>query len=265
MIYKSAPNFFIHMPAHLISLLREAAPVIVSLILIEGLLSVDNILAIAALAAGLPQNKRKSAMRLGLAGAYVWRGVALLGASVIVDHPWLKLLGALYLIHIMVSHFGEMPEADGEQKSLSTRTFFSTVLAIQFLDLSLSVDNVVTAVVMSPKLWVVCTGVGLGLLTLWIFASMSLRLVERFPILKHAAFLLVGYVGLLLIAEMAWHLHLNTLEKFYGIAFILAVSVWYSKSAVLRKILTPPLKLALWPMRFYEKSLSRAWGLVFGT
>ena len=42
-----------------------------------------------------------------------------------------------------------------------------------------------SAVAMTPKFWVVCTGVGLGLLTLWMFATMSLKLVERYPVLKH--------------------------------------------------------------------------------
>ena len=51
--------------------LREAAPIIGALIIIEGLLSVDNILAIAALASELPEKQRKVALRMGLAGAYL--------------------------------------------------------------------------------------------------------------------------------------------------------------------------------------------------
>lgn len=247
----------------LIPILREAAPVIFALILIEGLLSVDNILAIASLSSALPEAQRKKAMRLGLAGAYVWRGVALLGASFIVDNPWLKLLGALYLIHLMAMHFGDLAaetDDDPTTQPSAPRSFIGTVVAIQLLDLSLSVDNVVTAIIMSPKLWVIYTGVGLGLLTLWIFATISLKLVEQYPILKHTAFLLVGYVGFLLIAEMSWHFHLKPHEKFYGIALILGLSLWYSKSAAIRRLLEPLCKVSLIPMWLYEKTVSGVWG-----
>ena len=185
--------------------LREAAPVIVSLIIIEGLLSVDNMLAIAALASQLPENQKKTALRVGLAGAYVFRLVALFFAQFIMHNAWVKFLGAFYLIHLMAQHFSELAdEGDGAEATRVKKphTFWATVVAIQFMDLSLSVDDVVTAVAMSPMLWVVVTGVCLGLLTLWLFASVSLKLVERFPILQHTAFLLIGYVGVILLVEM---------------------------------------------------------------
>jgi predicted tellurium resistance membrane protein TerC len=41
--------------------------------------------------------------------------------------------------------------------------FIATIIAIEIMDLSLSVDNVVAAVAMSPKLWVVCLGVFIGI------------------------------------------------------------------------------------------------------
>ncbi len=163
---------------------------ILSLIVIEGLLSVDNILAIAALAANLPEHQRKLAVRLGLAGAYLYRGLALLFASYILEYEWVKFLGAFYLIHLMAGHFNDLAaetDDDPATHAATQRTFIGTIVSIQLMDLSLSVDNVIAAVAMSPKFWVVCTGVGLGLLTLWMFATLSLRLVERFPILKHTA------------------------------------------------------------------------------
>jgi predicted tellurium resistance membrane protein TerC len=60
------------------------------------------------------------------------------------------------------------------------------------MDLSLSVDNVVVAVAMSPKLWVVCTGVFIGILALRLVAGYCIQLIERYPILEHTAFVLIG-------------------------------------------------------------------------
>ena len=251
------------MPPDLLNQVREALPIIGSLIVIEGLLSADNILAIAALASELPEEKRKPAVRLGLAGAYVWRGIALLGAALIVKYWWVKLIGALYLIHLMLRHFGEAARQEelDETKRPHSPGFWATVFSIQILDLSLGVDNVVTAVVMSPKFWVICTGVGLGLLTLWMFATLSLTLVARYPVLKHAAFLLVGYVGVILIVEMASHLDLGTYGKAIGIVLILGLSLLYSRTPVLQAMFGPVLRLLRPVVEAYDTAFEKALSL----
>lgn len=250
------------MLAEIPPLLREAAPVIISLIIIEGLLSVDNMLAIATLAAQLPENQKKIALRTGLAGAYVFRGVALFFVGFIMANEWIKFLGAFYLIHLMAEHFSDFSAAnddDPEAIPHKARTFWSTVIAIQLMDLSLSVDNVVAAVAMSPKIWVVVTGVCLGLLALWMFATVSLKMVEKFPILQHTAFLLIGYVGFILLVEMtaeyAFHtkLDIGPVYKFNGIVIIMALSIWYSRNAALRKVCKPLFHVANVPMVLYAK------------
>ena len=242
-----------------LSALKEALPVIISLIVIEGLLSVDNILAIAALASQLPENQRKLAVRLGLGGAYIYRGLALLFASYILHYEWVKFVGAFYLIHLMAEHFSSCAEEDEQSGAhgAGTRTFVGTIIAIQLMDLSLSVDNVIAAVAMSPKFWVVCTGVGLGLLTLWMFATVSLKLVERYPILKHTAFLLIGYVGVILLIEMTaeyalhQHLHISAFQKFIGLGIIIILSLWYASSPPLQKFCAPIFKVCMVPIKLY--------------
>lgn len=250
------------MPADLLPQLHDAAPIIVSLIIIEGLLSVDNMLAIAALASNLPESQKRTALRLGLIGAYVFRAVALLFVSFIISNPWLKILGAAYLLHLMAQHFTDLEAETDEDPGThaAKHTFWGTVIAIQFMDLSLSVDNVVAAVAMSPnKLWVVYAGVFMGLFTLWLLAGVSLKLVERFPILAHAAFLLIGFVGASLLveilAELWWHVHLpfGPLQKFAGIVVILAAALAYASSEKLQKACVPLFKVIMLPMHGYAK------------
>lgn len=254
------PIFTFRMIAEILPALKEALPVIISLIVIEGLLSVDNILAIAALASQLPEHQRKLAVRLGLGGAYLYRGLALLFASWILEYEWVKFLGAFYLIHLMAEHFSSYAAETDEDpltKGARARTFLGTIVAIQLMDLSLSVDNVIAAVAMSPKFWVVCTGVGLGLLTLWMFATVSLKLVERFPILKHTAFLLIGYVGVILLVEMTaeyvyhQHIHITAFQKFLGLAVIIILTLWYARSEPVRKFFAPILKVSMAPIKVY--------------
>ncbi|HET6408241.1 MAG TPA: hypothetical protein VFG14_10210 [Chthoniobacteraceae bacterium] len=228
--------------------LAEAIPVILSLIVIEGLLSVDNALAIAAMASHLPGKQKLLALRLGIIGAYVFRGVALAFATVIIAHEWIKFVGAAYLIHLMCSHFAErhrQAEAsankDGEidPGAMAGKGLVATIAGIELMDLSLSVDNVVVAVAMSPKLWVVITGVFIGILALRLVAGYCIKLIERYPILEHTAFVLIGYVGALLIIKMTAGIDLHTMGKFIGIVIILAISIYYSKNVAFAQALRP--------------------------
>jgi predicted tellurium resistance membrane protein TerC len=128
------------------------------------------------------------------------------------------------------------------------------------MDLSLSVDNVVAAVAMSPKLWVVCLGVFIGILALRFVAGACIKLIEKFPILGDTAFILIGYVGFILCFELLSDpksgfqllpgpVHVSAFQKFIGIVIILTISILYSKSEVIRKALRPLLKLSYGPMK----------------
>ena len=103
----------------------------------------------------------------------------------------------------------------------------------------MSVDNVVAASIMSPKLWVVCAGVFIGILVLRFFAGMCVGWLQRFPVLAKAAFLLVGYIGCLLFVELALGRMLGAGVKFGGICAILCASLAYGRFERVRAILWP--------------------------
>jgi YkoY family integral membrane protein len=239
----------------LIAHLREALPVIFGLIVIEGLLSVDNALAIAAMASHLDEKKRAVAMNIGYIGAYGFRILALIFAAQIVAIEWAMFLGALYLIWLMCAHFAGQKEAaedEGEAMNVHHRSFASTITMISLMDLSLSVDNVVAAVGLSrDQMLYVYIGVTIGIITLRIVAGYAVKWIERFPVLEHTAFLLVGYVGLLLLGELWWHVHLDKSVKFIGIIAIIALTMLYSQRPGLRSAVMPALRLCLLPMELF--------------
>ena len=248
--------------------LTEALPVIVSLIVIEALLSVDNALAIAALASPLPPEQRKKALFLGLAGAYLFRGIALLVAAWIIQHTWIKVVGASYLVYLMCAHLTEPPHAEKPGAPQGNR-FWPIFWSIQLVDLSLSLDNVVAAVALSDKLWVVCTGVFLGILALRFCVGICVRLLAKYPVLGPTAFLLVGFVGVLLLAEIGFHLELPSYAKFAGIALIIAGALAYERFAGLRRVAGPLVRAAWWPMNLIRLAvgsvfwpLGWAWGML---
>jgi YkoY family integral membrane protein len=242
--------------------LIEVLPVIISLVIIEGLLSVDNALAIAAMASHLPGKQKYLALKFGIIGAYLFRGLCLGFAAWIIENPWLKICGAAYLVYLMCEHFTGAGDEDNDARpdAPTQRGFFATIVAIEIMDLSLSVDNVVAAVAMSPKLWVVCTGVFIGILALRFVAGACIKLIEKLPILAETAFILIGYVGGILVYELISDphsglqilpgpVHVSTIEKFFGIVLIIALTICYSLFPAVRNALTPLLRLAHTPMR----------------
>ncbi len=237
----------------------HALPVIMGLVLIEGLLSVDNALAIAAMASHLDEKRRSTAMNIGYIGAYGFRIVALLFASWIIHNHWVMLIGALYLVWLMCAHFAGQKgigEDEGEAVNVHHHTFASTIAMISLMDLSLSVDNVVAAIALSPnELWPVYVGVTIGIIALRLVAGVAIKMIAKYPVLEHTAFILIGYVGLLLLSELHFHAFFEAvgplkvkIMKFAGIILITVLTIAWSRVAVLQKVLNPILRVLLLPM-----------------
>lgn len=249
----------------------DSIPIVLSLVLIEGLLSVDNSLAIAAMASRLPEKQRPRALNWGMAGAYGFRCLCLLFASIIIQYRWLTLLGAAYLIYLMCKEL--TAEKDDEEESIEggestehlpahahpERSFVSVVIGILFLDASLSVDNVVAAIAMTPKLWAVYVGVGIGILSLRFLAGYCMKLIEKFPILEKTAFMLVGFVGVLLVVEVFLDVHLGPFGKFTIIVGIVSASIMYERFAALRA----PLKPIVFGVHHVMRVIAMAFGVLF--
>jgi len=242
--------------------LVHALPVILGLILIEGLLSVDNALAIAAMASHLDPKQRAKAMNIGYAGAYAFRLVALFFAAVIIKHDWVMVLGALYLVWLMCAHFVDQQggsKDEGDAVNVHHRTFAGTITMISLMDLSLSVDNVVAAIALSPdELWPVYVGVTIGIVALRLVASVAVKMIEKYPVLEHTAFILVGYVGLLLLSELWFHHFFDSLGplkvkliKFAGIIVLTLLTVAWSQSKPLQVALRPVLRAVMLPMHLF--------------
>src|SRR3954468_16030703 len=79
--------------------------IILNLIVIESLLSVDNAAVLATMVMDLPKPQRKKALKYGILGAYLFRGLALILATYLVTIWWLKPLGGIYLIYLAGDYF----------------------------------------------------------------------------------------------------------------------------------------------------------------
>lgn len=90
--------------------------VILLLVLLEGLLSIDNALVLGLLASRVPKPLQGRALTYGLVGAFVFRFVAVATAQYLLEWHVVKLIGGAYLIYIAVKHlFFESQESADEK------------------------------------------------------------------------------------------------------------------------------------------------------
>src|SRR5271155_4303336 len=78
---------------------------IVTLMVLEVILSGDNALILAVLVKHLPDGGRRKALYYGLLGAFVFRFVAILLALYLVQLWYLRGIGAFYLAYLSIKHF----------------------------------------------------------------------------------------------------------------------------------------------------------------
>ena len=94
--------------------------VVALLVVLEGVLSIDNALVLGLLAKRLPKHQQKRALTYGLVGAFVFRLIAVGTAVFLMRWWWVKLLGGGYLIYIAVKHlFFEAKEQEPEHIAVS--------------------------------------------------------------------------------------------------------------------------------------------------
>lgn len=192
--------------------------VILNLILIESLLSVDNAAVLAAMVMDLPPAQRPKALRYGIIGAYVFRGLCLIFAVWLIQIWWLKPLGGLYLLYLCYDYFrsrNQPKNVDGpihkEQKWFYKLTvawmgpFWATVVAVELMDLAFSLDNVFAAVAFTQNIVLICIGVFIGILAMRFVAQYFVKLMESYPFLEKSAFIVIGILGGKLLLSLPIH------------------------------------------------------------
>lgn len=212
-------NHFYELVGQIVQNPLQAIFLILTVILVEVVLSVDNAAVLATMVKDLPVETQKKALSYGIIGAYVFRGLALVFTSFIVGIWWLKPLGGLYLMWMCYSYFkGKSTEdtSDDLDKPASESvlykytvgllgTFWATVVAVEFVDIVFSVDNLFAVVAMSDNIVLIVFGVFVGILAMRFVAQKFVVLMEKYPIMETSAFIVIGILGLKLTVSMLAH------------------------------------------------------------
>ncbi|MBP9717950.1 hypothetical protein KBD59_01515 [Candidatus Gracilibacteria bacterium] len=208
-----------------------------TLILLEGILSVDNALVLAILVRVLPKEQQRKALTYGLVGAIVFRVLALLFAVFLLKFTIIKLLGGVYLIYLSLKHlFLGYLEHEKKPTEANASNFWRIVLAVELTDIVFSIDSVTTAIAFSNKLWILWVGGIAGIIAMRFTSSVFVRLLEKYPRMEDLAYQLVFFVGTKLSFEVfGLELEKGVFWMMMGVIGIIGGSLIYREHKVVQQ------------------------------
>lgn len=217
-----------------------------SLIAMEIVLGIDNIVFISILTSRLPEGTRDHAARIGIGLALFMRvgllmaiswimsltteltnvfGISITGKSLILMGGGIFLIGKSVLeLHKKLDEKDETPVGTANQGG---RAFGMVIVQILLLDLVFSLDSVITAVGMvePEQLWVMVTAVLVAVVVMLIGAKPIGAFVAKHPTMKVLALAFLILIGVMLLAEGAGQ-HFPKGYVYFAMVFALAVEMF---------------------------------------
>ncbi|MBK6827377.1 MAG: TerC family protein [Chitinophagaceae bacterium] len=220
---------------------------LLTLIALEVVLGIDNIIFISILAGKLPPDQQKKARNWGIILAMVMRLGLLAAISVIMklDRGLFNfmgtslsgkdlslILGGLFLIwkstkEIWHKMEGDHADRDHKIKKASLRNIIGQIL---LLDLIFSVDSIITAVGLVDQIWVMYTAVIVTVMIMLVAAAPISNFVNKHPAFKVLALSFLMLIGFTLLVE-GFDVHIPKGYVYFAMAFALLVDVIQMKVA----------------------------------
>jgi predicted tellurium resistance membrane protein TerC len=214
-----------------------------TLVAMEVVLGIDNLIFISILSNKLPEAERARARRLGIGAALIMRLLLLATVSYIVhltdpviavaglSFSWRDLIllaGGLFLVWKATKeiHHTVDPE-DGKENIVgrtATLTLGGAIFQILLLDLVFSVDSIITAVGMTDHIAIMYIAVIAAVLVMLIAADPLARFIQANPTIVMLALGFLLMIGMTLIAE-AFHFHVPRGYVYAAMGFSTLVEV----------------------------------------
>ena len=220
---------------------------LISLISLEVILGIDNVIFISILSDKLPDSQRNKLRYWGLGLAMDMRLILLTLISWILKldqelfilfdihfsgKGLILIAGGLFLIYkstVEIYHKTELANQTGEPTVPKTSSFKKLLLEIIILDLVFSIDSIITAIGMAQELWVMYTSVIVAVVIM-IFASQPISFfIKKHPSFKILALSFLMMIGLSLIAE-GFHLEIPKGYIYFSMAFAFVVDIIQMKT-----------------------------------
>lgn len=228
-----------------------------TLIALEVVLGIDNIIFISILVGRLPEHQRNIARQLGLGLAMLTR-LGLLFSLVWVMglvEPWFSIfkteisgrdiiliVGGLFLLAKSTHEIHSSLEIVQETElTVKTVGFYSLLVQIAILDIVFSLDSVITAVGLVEHLSIMVIAIIIAVVVMLFSAKPIGEFVDRNPTIKMLALSFLILIGFTLIAE-GFDVHIPKGYIYFAMAF--SVSVEMLNIKVRKKKETAPVQLA---------------------
>jgi YkoY family integral membrane protein len=189
--------------------------IILTLIIMEGLLSADNALVLATMVGHLPKKEQKHALLWGIGGAYLFRFIAIGVGTYLIKLWFIKLIGALYLLHMVYGYFKNKGNEEQQEVKPINKGLWATIASVELMDIAFSIDSVTASLGISDKVWVLFLGAILGILMMRGVAQIFVKLLEKVPELESSAYVLIAIIGIRMVLDL---IHIEIPEYlFYGL------------------------------------------------
>jgi YjbE family integral membrane protein len=164
------------------------------IILIDIVLSGDNAVVIALACRNLSPEQRRIGIFWGVAGAVSLRVVLTVFAALVMNLPWLKLVGGLLLVWIAIKLM--LPEDEEGHDIEASAHLWGAVKTIVVADFVMSLDNVIgVAGAAQGSVILLLFGLAVSIpLIVW-SSQIILRWMERWPLIVLLGAGLLGYVA----------------------------------------------------------------------
>lgn len=214
---------------------------LLTLILLEVVLGIDNIIFISIVTGRLPLQQQKKARRLGLLLAMLMRLVLLTLISLILKlqgnlfsifgieisgKDIILILGGLFLLYKSATEIHRKTDSSEDEANTIKATNFSGAIGqIIILDIVFSIDSIVTAIGMVSHLWIMYAAVIISVSVMLFAAAPISRFIHTYPSFKILALSFLLLIGVSLIGE-GLDFHIPKGYIYFSVAFALLVNIF---------------------------------------
>jgi predicted tellurium resistance membrane protein TerC len=217
----------------------------ITLVILEIILGIDNLIFISLAVAKLPYRIRKKARIFGLSLALGIRILMLFALSWVMSltqplfylgnigfsfKNFLLIFGGLFLIlksgiEIFQDVFGllEVEKPNNKQMKMA-KNLFAIALQISLIDLVFSFDSIMTAIAMTTNIPVIVSAVFISMVVMVIASEKIHHFMMKYPTLKIVALAFIFIVGVILLAD-GLHIHISKGYIYFALFFTMAVEV----------------------------------------
>lgn len=218
----------------------ESLIALVTLVSLELVLGVDNVIFISILAGKLPKEQQARARTVGISLAVITRILLLLSLSFIANltqpiisfqgielsgRDIILLAGGLFLIVKSVQEIHQKLEGEeGHTSKKVAATFNAVIIQILLLDIVFSLDSVITAVGMVNEIWIMVVAVITAAAVMIFAAGPISKFVDEHPTIKMLALSFLLLIGFTLVIE-AFDVHVPKGYIYFAMGFSVFVEL----------------------------------------